>query len=99
MHEHGSWYKSFFLCMPKFVCACVLKYNMHDVFLTVDLQHGWDLCLAYTVLRCAGILPFILRFHAEQTEAVAVADFKPGNEEKEIMKDLTEKHGKKKWAY
>lgn len=55
---------------------------MHDVFPTVDLQHGRGLCLAHTVLRCAGIRPFILLFHAEQTEAVAIADFKPLNEKK-----------------
>lgn len=53
---------------------------MHDVLLTVDLQHGRGLRLPHTVLRCAGIRPFILLFHAEQTETVAVADFKPGNE-------------------
>lgn len=53
---------------------------VHDLFLTVDLQHGWGLCLAHAVFRCAGVGPFILLFHMEQTEAVAVADFKSGNE-------------------
>lgn len=46
-------------------------------FLTVDLQHGRGLRLAHAILRRAGVRPFILLFHAEQTEAVAVADLKP----------------------
>lgn len=71
-----------------------LTHSVNDVFLTVDLQHGRGLCLAYTVLRCAGIRPFILLFHVEQTEAVAVADFKPweGMRRREIIKHLTGKH-------
>lgn len=58
------------------------------MFLTVDLQHGRGLRLAHAVLRCAGICPFILLFHPEQTEVVAIADFEPGSENSEIMKDL-----------
>lgn len=98
MHEHGSRYESFH--MHASVSPCVLQYDMHDVFLTVDLQHRRGLCLAHTVLRCAGIRPFILLFNAEQTEAVAVADFKPANEKNS---DNERSNGgsmaKEKWPY
>lgn len=57
---------------------CVLTLCMHEVFLTVDLQHGRGLRLPHAVLRCAGIRSFILLFHPEQTQVVAVPDFKPG---------------------
>lgn len=98
MHEHGSRYESFH--MHASVSPCVLQYDMHDAFLTVDLQHRRGLCLAHTVLRCAGIRPFILLFNAEQTEAVAVADFKPANEKNS---DNERSNGgsmaKEKWPY
>lgn len=60
-------------------------------FLTVDLQHGRGLRLAHAVLRRAGVRPFILLFHAEQTEAVAVADLKP-----EIKKKNNKKRDSKR---
>lgn len=66
----------------------VLIFSTHEVFLTVDLQHGRGLRLAHAVLRCAGVRPFVLLFHLEQAEVVAIADFKPGSEQNEIMKDL-----------
>lgn len=56
-------------------------------FLTVDLQHGRGLRLAHAVLRRTGVRPFILLFHAEQTEAVAVADLKPGIKKKKKRRD------------
>lgn len=46
----------------------------------MDLQHGGSLGLAHAVLRSACVRPFILLLHAEQTQVVAVADLKPGNE-------------------
>lgn len=47
--------------------------------LTVDLQHGEGLRLAHAVLRRAGVHAFILLFHVEQPEDVAVVDFKPAS--------------------
>lgn len=48
--------------------------------LTVDLQHGRGLRLAHAVLRRAGVRALVLLPHAEQAEAVAVADLEPGGD-------------------
>lgn len=46
----------------------------------MDLQHGRGLRLAHAVLRRAGVRALVLLPHAEQAEAVAVADLKPGGD-------------------
>lgn len=56
------------------------------VVLTVDLQHGRHRRFSHAVLRCAGVCPFILLFHSEQAQVVAVADFKPEDEEISILR-------------
>lgn len=54
--------------------------------LTVDLQHGRGLRLAHAVLRRAGVRALILLPHAEQAEAVAVADLEPGGDNRGEVK-------------
>lgn len=44
----------------------------------MDLQHGGGLRPAHAVLQRAGVHPFILLFHVEQPQDVAVVDLEPG---------------------
>lgn len=57
-----------------------VAYKAGGFLLTVDLQHGRGLRLAHAVLRRAGVRALVLLPHAEQAQAVAVADLEPGGD-------------------
>lgn len=59
-----------------------VAYKTGGFLLTVDLQHGRGLRLAHAVLRRAGVRALVLLPHAEQAEAVAVADLESGGDKR-----------------